>query len=305
MTKHSNKTVNKKEVNNNNNNWNSRVSFPVRYLLRLFREWCNATPSDSPNRPATSQALPRNPRIHTETFVKTQNKRQTNNNNLVRTDMRMIFTPRLSLLSQPTTRYASRHRSFLFFYSLSKTLNNENELLFSFFYFYFLGYKWRRGLMGKEAYCCRLEIAILRLDSLYYRPIMPLFCEVLPCGCTVQIRSSGGRVKKRFDGSCPLYVFGYKWPSKVNGICNFLFPSVETTPLCAPSHDVCFLNSNHNYLRWPHPYLKPILGLCRLAFSEPNNEASSKPQWAIWPLFRLPHPFFLMEKEYYFSYCEI
>lgn len=149
--------------------------------------------------------------------------------------MRMIFTPRLSLLSQPTTRYASRHRSFLFFYSLSKTLNNENELLL-----FLLFVTSEDGAQGQRSVLLQIarETATFRPDSLYYLPIMPLFREVMhrdACGCTVQIRSWGGRVKKLFDESCPLYVFRYKWPSKVNGIRNFIFPSVETTPLCAPS----------------------------------------------------------------------
>lgn len=221
--------------------------------------------------------------------------------------MRMIFTPRLSLLSQPTTCYASRHRSFLFFYSLSKTLNNENELLFSFFFF-FLGYKWRWGWWAKKRIAADWKLLFC---------VLILFIVVQLCPCSV--RSCLVVARSRFDRreggsrnvSMGLVLFMFldtNDPRKSMVFAIFYFLAWKLRHCVR--HHMMFAFSIQITIICVGPILiwSPFLGLCRLAFSEPNNEASSKSQWAIWPLFRLPHPFFfffLMEKEYYFSYCEI
>lgn len=205
--------------------------------------------------------------------------------------MRMIFTPRLSLLSQPTTRYASRHRSFLFFYSLSKTLNNENELLFSFFFF-FLGYKWRWGWWAKKRIAADWKLLFC---------VLILFIVVQLCPCSV--RSCLVVARSRFDRreggsrnvSMGLVLFMFldtNDPRKSMVFAIFYFLAWKLRHCVR--HHMMFAFSIQITIICVGPILiwSPFLGLCRLAFSEPNNEASSKSQWAIWPLFQLPRPFF-------------
>lgn len=192
--------------------------------------------------------------------------------------MRMIFTPRLSLLSQPTTRYASRHRSFLFFYSLSKTLNNENELLFSFFFF-FLGYKWRWGWWAKKRIAADWKLLFC---------VLILFIVVQLCPCSV--RSCLVVARSRFDRrgggsrnvSMGLVLFMFldtNDPRKSMVFAIFYFLAWKLRHCVR--HHMMFAFSIQITIICVGPILiwSPFLGLCRLAFSEPNNEASSKSQW--------------------------
>lgn len=210
--------------------------------------------------------------------------------------MRMIFTPRLSLLSQPTTRYASRHRSFLFFYSLSKTLNNENELLFSFFFF--LGYKWRRGWWAKKRIAADWKLLFCVLILF----IIVQFCPCSVRSCLVVARS---RFNRREGGSrnvsMDLVLFMFldtNDPRKSMVFAIFYFLAWKLRHCVR--HHMMFAFSIQITIICVGPILiwSPFLGLCRLAFSEPNNEASSKSQWGHLTTLSASTSLF-------FSYCEI
>lgn len=160
------------------------------------------------------------------------------------------------------------------------------------FLFFFLGYKWRRGWWAKKRIAADWKLLFC---------VLILFIVVQLCPCSV--RSCLVVARSRFDRrgggsrnvSMGLVLFMFldtNDPRKSMVFAIFYFLAWKLRHCVR--HHMMFAFSIQITIICVGPILiwSPFLGLCRLAFSEPNNEASSKSQWAIWPLFQLPRPFF-------------
>lgn len=160
------------------------------------------------------------------------------------------------------------------------------------FLFFFLGYKWRRGWWAKKRIAADWKLLFCVL-------ILFIIVQLCPCSvrsCLVVARS---RFDRREGGSrnvsMDLVLFMFldtNDPRKSMVFAIFYFLAWKLRHCVR--HHMMFAFSIQITIICVGPILiwSPFLGLCRLAFSEPNNEASSKSQWAIWPLFQLPRPFF-------------
>lgn len=147
------------------------------------------------------------------------------------------------------------------------------------FLFFFLGYKWRRGWWAKKRIAADWKLLFCVL-------ILFIIVQLCPCSvrsCLVVARS---RFDRREGGSrnvsMDLVLFMFldtndPRESMVFAIFYFLAWKLRH---CV-RHHMMFAFSIQITIICVGPILiwSPFLGLCRLAFSEPNNEASSKSQW--------------------------
>lgn len=147
------------------------------------------------------------------------------------------------------------------------------------FLFFFLGYKWRRGWWAKKRIAADWKLLFCVL-------ILFIIVQLCPCSvrsCLVVARS---RFDRREGGSrnvsmgLVLFMFlDTNDPRKSMVFAIFYFLAWKLRHCVR--HHMMFAFSIQITIICVRPILiwSPFLGLCRLAFSEPNNEASSKSQW--------------------------